>query len=463
MRLTVTIAACGALALAGCTVTIDSPTSQDVPDGGGSSAADASAAGTDGSGGGTPEAGAGDGASAGDAGGHVGTDGGGGVDANGAAHDASSTGDGSSAGFVVAPHPAWPQVGPNQSVVLQPMKLVAVVSSGDPLASDFFAFTDALAASQWWKTVTSEYGVGTVSATAHVTGPAITTSPDDAAMDSYVQQAISGMPSAAPNGKTLYMLFLPPGIAGIDPQSGLNTGCQFYAGYHVPYGTGGDSRGVVQRCPLQPGGPTELQDATITASHEIIEAATDPASGTGWNMGDPSAPQPWTHSPWIAGLQGEVGDLCTGTEWTEGSYTYQRVWSNAAAAGGGDPCKPAYVGLPYYNTSAAQGWYTIAAGGTVDIQLTGFSTATTTDWSVYMTVLSSSASGFDGTILSPTTVSQQGTTFEMTNNGRTSTLKASAPAGAPSGSWAVYGIESVPQAGVAGDPQHLWTVGVHVP
>jgi hypothetical protein len=382
-------------------------------------------------------------------------DGGSGTDAAGGS-DASSSG---SAGS----HPAWPQVPDNGGPLLQPVKIVAVVASGDPLASSFFAFIDGLASSSWWKTVTAEYGVGTVRSTVHVTGPAMTSNPDDNGMDAYVEQAISGTPAAAPDGQTLYVLFLPPGIVGVDPKQGPNTGCQLYAGYHWPLGTGGDVRAVVQRCPLQAGGPDELGDATITASHEIVESVTDPASGTGWNLGDPSNPQPWTASPWIAGLQGEIGDLCTGTEWTEGAYDYQRIWSNAAAATGGDPCKPAYSSVPYYNTSAPQGWYTVSPGGTIDIPLTGFSTGTISDWSLYATLLNSSDPGYTATISSPKTVSQQGVVFEMINNGKNATMTVTAPAGAGSGSWAVFGIQSVPEVGVGGDPQHLWPVGVHVP
>jgi len=390
------------------------------------------------------------------------------ADASGS-HDAGADAPGTpEAGpFVPATHPPWPQVPSNQGIVLKPMKLVTIVSSGDPLATQLFAFGDALIASHWWTSVSAEYGASATGGSVHVTGPSITQNPDQTAMTSYIQSVIASSAAAAPNGNTMYMLYLPPNISAIDPVNGVNTSCQYFGGFHDIFDmtvNGADAWGVGQRCPLQGSGLTELQDLTITGSHEILEAATDPQPGLGWALGAVDPMQPWTTPPTLVAPGGELGDLCLGTQWIEGSYMYQRIWSNAAAAAGGDPCLPAYPNAKYDNASSPQAWYKVTGGGSVDIPLTGFSTGPTGDWALEALLLSSTASGFNPSITSATSVvSPGGMTFSTTNNGRMAKLTVTAPSIA-SGSSAVFGIASVAiGAPAAGDAYHLWTVGVYIP
>jgi hypothetical protein len=282
-------------------------------------------------------------------------------------------------------------------------------------------------------------------------------------MISYIQSAIAGNAAAAPDGNTMYMLYLPPGIDAIDPMSGTNTMCQFFGGFHDVYDMGGNAFAVGQRCPVQGTGLSELQDLTITASHEILEAATDPTPGSGWVLGAADLQQPWTTAPTLVAPGGELGDLCLGTKWVEGGYTYQRGWSNVAAAAGGDPCVPAYPNAKYYNASAPQPWYMVAAGGSVTIPLTGFASGPTGDWALESQPLSSSPTGFAASVTSATNFIAQMGMFPTTNNGRTATLTVTAPTVA-SGSWAVFGIGSVPLPPASGgDSVHVWPVGVYVP
>jgi hypothetical protein len=400
---------------------------------------------------------------------------------SGMQHDATSDADGGSkpqdaasepaepveAGpFVSAPHPPWPLVAANGGVVLDPMKLVTVVSTGDPQASDFFAFGDQLIASAWWGSFSTEYGLGTPSASVHVTGPAITANLDGAQMQSYIASAIAGTPAAAADGQTMYMLYLPAGIDIIDDQTKQpNTNCQYYGGYHTTYDKSGDAWGVGQHCPLTGTGLTDLQWMTIVGSHEIAEAATDPIPDNGYTLvAKIDTAQPWTQSPWVAAVYGEVGDMCVSTQITEGSYTYQRIWSNTAAAQEQDPCVPPYANDAYVNASAPQGWYTMTVGGSVDIPVTGWSDRATSDWimeGAVWTSNTSASSPFQVTTTSPTVYPTDAGDYPTTNNGKVSTLTVSAP-GAPSGSWAVIALYSEPLV-QAGDPYHLWFVGVYIP
>jgi len=55
---------------------------------------------------------------------------------------------------------------------------------------------------------------------------------------------------------------------------------------------------------------------TVTASHELCEAITDPVPGQGWYDDN----------------NGEIGDICAWTTKTVGQYTVQQEWSNSANA-----------------------------------------------------------------------------------------------------------------------------------
>lgn len=364
--------------------------------------------------------------------------------------------------FEPASHPPWPQVPANEGVVLKSMKLVTVVTSGDPNANSFFAFDDALIASSWWTQISQEYGLGTPTQDVQVTGPAMTANPTESDMASYIETAIAGTPAAVADGNTMYMLYLPPGILISDPR-GLNTGCQYYGGYHTTYDKSGDAWGVAQDCAVTDDGLTDFQQMTIIGSHEVVEGASDPVPGNGWTLPGPPANAPWTEpdSTWIEAVYGEIGDLCAYTQITEGLYIYQRIFSNTAAALGGDPCIPTYTTTAYDNMSAPQGWYTITSGGTATIPVTGFSNQATTPWIASAVFWKSSGPTFDVTLTSPTSETIQGTSYPTLNNGTSATVTVTAPAAA-SGTWAIIALESDPYL-VGGDPYHVWPIGVYIP
>lgn len=371
--------------------------------------------------------------------------------------------DGGDGGFSPGSHPAWPIVLPNAGVVLKDMKLVTIVASNDPNAADLFAFDDGLVQSQWWSAFSTEYGLGTPSANVHVTGAAITGNPTEGTMEAYIAASVAAEADAGagPDGNTMYMLYLPPGIDIIDTR-GENTNCQYYGGYHAAYDKTGDAWGVVQHCPVANTGITDLQSMTIIGSHEIAEGATDPDPSNGYTAGSPLTKQPWTQSPLVQTLFGEVGDLCSDTQWTEGSYTYQRIWSIAAAAKGFDPCVPTYPNQAYFNASPANLWYTVKAGSGVKIPVVGWSDRPTPNWIIGPEVWTQSVTGFAVSYQSSLIEKTDAGSFYSTNNGDTSYLLVDAPVGAASGSWATVALFNwIP--GQPGDPYHIWFVGVYVP
>jgi hypothetical protein len=149
--------------------------------------------------------------------------------------------------FIPAPHPSYPQVPKNQGEILKPMKLVTVVASGDPLANDLFAASDAMISGEWWKAVSADYGLGAASKSVHVTGAAITKNLRQSDMESYIAKSIVGTADAQPDGNTMFLLYLPPGITDIDPQTNqVNTNCSLHGG--ITRSTGAAGMGGASGC-----------------------------------------------------------------------------------------------------------------------------------------------------------------------------------------------------------------------
>jgi hypothetical protein len=362
--------------------------------------------------------------------------------------------------FTPATHRGFPQLAHASAAgLLSPMRLVVIVAAGDPMASELDSFADAAVASAWFKSVTAEYGVVAPSGSVHLTGapfPAGTMPLDADAVSTYVQQTLAAATNApSPDGKTLYLVYLPPGVDLVD-----NVMCNgpAAAGYHHKYLSGGDGFAVIQRC--QGGFETAIEQLTIVGSHEIAEAATD--TGLGWRMAIPAATVPvWMSDPWLEYEDSRItedGDLCIDTRILEGSYYYQRAFSNAAAAAGGDPCVPS-LPMPYYGATTAKPWYSGTAGSTLNIVVTGWSTAPASDWIVRAKVQDTSVAG------AAWTAAAGGATL---NNGKGASLTVTIPADAQSGAWAsIYLLAERQDANkhpLPGDDYaHLQMVGVYVP
>jgi hypothetical protein len=189
---------------------------------------------------------------------------------------------------------------------------------------------------------------------------------------------------------------------------GGGTSCNDFYGYHGDFQLGTSSQyvtySVVARCPPFPGA-SAIDSLTSIASHELVEAATDPLA-----IDNPAYLSPDTdHEAWGIPAGGEVGDMCEGygnVFYTPADVPYlvQRTWSNKAAAAGSDPCQPAGL-MPYYNAAAALtdeitvndpmlGTYTslgtrIPVGGTGTVTLDLYSTGATQPFTVQAFDLSS--------------------------------------------------------------------------
>jgi len=346
----------------------------------------------------------------------------------------------------------WPVITNQGGMTMAPLKLVTIVASNDADAQQLFAFGDAVGASRWWMDIANDYNLGAFGGHTKWTGAAITgASITDTQMAAYIRATIAANNGGAPDARTLYLLYLPDGTNSASSQTmEVNTDCATSTGYHT-----WDNDlvwSVVERCPVSTTGWTKFQGVTQTAAHEIAEAATDPLVST-WFLTCPMGSNPWDCSPFATGTQGEVGDLCPETRWDESGFVWSRIWSKGAAAAGGDPCVPRSSD-PYETATTAMGWYTVAAGASVTIPVTGWSsTGSAPDWNVRAAIAKQKM----GTTF---TIDFTATTLAV---GQSVDLKVNAPQGAPSGAWAVVQIDSAPTNIGTSDPQHQWFVGVRVP
>jgi hypothetical protein len=143
-------------------------------------------------------------------------------------------------------------------------------------------------------------------------------------------------------------------------------------------------------------------------------------------------------SAWVVphgGLGGEIVDLCA---WPDSNHTEEashwlaRVWSNTASAAGQDPCVPSDATIPYFNVLVTpHDMLTAHAGDTVHFTLTGWSTDPALAWSASTTL-------YDATVAMTAALQSN-----VLSSGTSVDLAVIVPAGAQSGDYAVFRVDSV--------------------
>jgi predicted small lipoprotein YifL len=222
-------------------------------------------------------------------------------------------------------------------VLAQP-KIQPIFFANDPLQAQVETFLAKLASSSYWIKAATEYGVGTPSVL-----PTIVTNAappvNDTDLDAWFK---AQFPTADPN--TIYTLFLGDGMV-LHGQGGDS--CSAYGAFHDE---GTDAHGgslvyaLMPRCDPSTAfdhAQNKLDELTISTSHELLEASTDPRVETTPAYGDIDD----DHAILALVPGAEVGDLCEYLDSAYirgvGEFMVQRTWSNAAAAAGHDPCVPA--------------------------------------------------------------------------------------------------------------------------
>ena len=315
---------------------------------------------------------------------------------NPAAPDAAETVDAAPDALVgTATHDTPPQVIKLPGPVMTAPKVVPIFFQNDStMQAQVEPFLQALVGSEYWTKTTSEYGVGNLTI-----APSIVLTDTPPTTDDALQQLIAGKLDGthpewpAPDGaNVLYTVYLPTGVTLSTP---FGDSCSSFGGYHDE---GKLANGTKFSYALMPRCGGSLDELTVTSSHELVEAATDPlpfSDGAYQQTDDPHII--WSYTP-----GGELGDMCeyvgAAAQRMVGNYAVQRTWSNASAAAGHDPCVPvmssAYIGAAPVLTDdltldlgdgtgphATKG-VQIPAGSQKTIEVDLFSDGDAADWTV---------------------------------------------------------------------------------
>jgi hypothetical protein len=210
-------------------------------------------------------------------------------------------------------------------------------------------------------------------------------------MNNQIAAAVAAHTIPAPDANTLYAFYFPPTttIQAFGPS------CYGWGAYHsAQMYTDGTTPIVYAIMPdCSSGDPAmDLEGVTISSSHEIAEAVTDPNSNgiPAWYLDLSPYPDGGTtqaeyrNDPWT-GLQfAEVGDNCESipaSNWIlDGGTVVQRIWSKSAATAGHNPCVPVPAGEAYYNASTDKVLYVASVGDTFTVDVSAFSDTARSSW-----------------------------------------------------------------------------------
>lgn len=309
--------------------------------------------------------------------------------------------------FAEAKHAAIPPLGYFGGALLAAPTIVTVTFAGDPFAKELQDFAAKLGKSAWWDAMREGYcelpdGVTCVGLAQDATivefpfapAAAYTDSTDGSpsSIQGFIKAQVASGLLPPPIKDILYVIYFPQKTK-ITLASGGGTAvdksCKDFGAYHNHMVLNGQDTAyaIVPECAPSPFGDMDkLQTATVSSSHEIAEAVTDPFSKIGKNntyiggyrmLGMSKADFPWVK----AQRAGENADMCQDILYVgrdqvlSDGYTVQRVWSNKSAAGGHDPCVPNPAGQPYFNVAPANGksLQKLSVGQSVTFNATAFS------------------------------------------------------------------------------------------
>ena len=254
------------------------------------------------------------------------------------------SGDGAVAIDAAHAHPTPPPlpVIPNQGgPILASPEIITVTWTGDPLVAGLESFDAWWVTSATWKTIMAEWGVGagTYVGSVHLTGAAPQTL-DGTDVDALLRAGFAAGTIPPPNGSRIYMIYPP---SGTDVTNFGAKGCDAFQAYHYAVDAAASDAGpaakayyaVTPRC-ANTEGMSPIDFVTWGASHEVMEAASDPQfDHPAWRIDQQSPATPEL---------GENADLCAGHPTVVEGHMITRNWSNVAAKAGQRPCVPAPAG-----------------------------------------------------------------------------------------------------------------------
>jgi len=259
------------------------------------------------------------------------------------------------------------------------------------------SFDHFIVTSDWW-----HQAVGWASIADGVNGGDVdmpdtvsNTSITDGDIQTFLAAKVTSGALPAPDSQTLYVLYYP---STTSISSGSGSSCVSFGGYHsstqVPLEGGVQqvAYAVLPRCDDYGDAPDNYAELTYSASHEIIEAATDawPGVQPAYLLGDYDAWEPSAYGG--GGGYIEIADACWVPnqvgQYDETGYNVCQAWSNGAAAASRDPCQPQLDPTEKYFGAAPRtqlldlggghmsyGYLVVPAGKSVEVILDVFSEA----------------------------------------------------------------------------------------
>jgi hypothetical protein len=282
-------------------------------------------------------------------------------------------------GVYPANHQPIPQIDYLGGPIYTNPRIVTITFVGDPHRDGLRGLDHYMTMTDWWQQTAESY---CTSEAGPCVGPGVVTAPDgsawlpdgstedagdgyldvelpfdfpsmtvpDSTIGPWLDKHIGNGDFPKPDSQTVYVIYFPANVTLTD-QDGPS--CLSYNAYHTAYhskaaGNALTSYAVIPYCDFGQGDMFNYTQVQVSASHEIAETATDPFPGV--NMAFFLV----TNDAWVGAQSlggGECGDMCEGlsnANWPDTPYTYQRLWSNQAAALSQQPCQPSASPNPYF-------------------------------------------------------------------------------------------------------------------
>ena len=275
----------------------------------------------------------------------------------------------------------FPLVVKNGNFLIASPQVITITFASDANGPLLQAFADWVVKSTYLSTVGADYGVG-LGTNQNVTVsdlPAATVASGGTPQSYIFSKILDGtLPAPQPPtvagtpGNTIYMIYYPPGIAGVLPRGagGFHRCAKLYPDT-MPVEAGPNP--LIGFAVIQSGSTSFLQEA---GSHELVEQATNACGTDGYS--EKSDGTAWDY------VGGEVGDLCYNQfEHDASGYWVQRIWSTSAAHARSGPLLagsgrrlPQCLVFPGHRLVAAP------VGGTVTFDLTGWSVGASAPWTL---------------------------------------------------------------------------------
>lgn len=342
--------------------------------------------------------------------------------------------------FVEAPHGSLPTMAYQGGGILRTPHVLTFTFPTTPGVTTLEDFGKTILQTPWFAAVSRDYciddggtciGTGAAGSAVEMTTASVATYVDlwgqpgapstgtdlRAFMNAEIAKAVAAntipSPATAAAQGAIYTFYFPPDatVWQGDPGRGGGQSCSAFGAYHghMTYSDGHSPivYAIVPDCTVNDPA-IDLKNVTLGASHEIIEAATDPGvpDALGWYLdqdltvsggdagsdagdGGPYLPVPTVpqikNDAWAQLLGfGEAADNCeyaTQNLWTlDSGVLVQRVWSPSAAARGANPCVPVPAGETYYNASPDKALYVADVGATFTVDISVFSDALRPSW-----------------------------------------------------------------------------------